>query len=122
MRSIKDLGSGAPGRCAARAGAGSLTSAARQIKRGRLRAFTLKQGEDVYGRSKFKSQKLSPMPERSHVPVTNGMLEEMYGIVPDGIPRTDALLDYSRAVSGAIYFVPSIEALERAGVMVEDQP
>lgn len=127
----------------------------------KLRALTLREAEDVYGRSKLKSHKMSPMPERSHVArnqfydaqggtidivrrnayfgdtqeagvmfvgfsddidVTFGMLRQMYGVGPDGIAKTDALLDYSRAVSGAIYFVPSIEALERAGVVVEDQP
>lgn len=126
----------------------------------RMRALTLKQGEAVYGRSKLKGHKLSPLPHRSHVArnqfyapgggtidiirrnayfgdaqeagvmfvgfsddieVTMGMLKQMYGVGPDGITDTDALLDYSRAVSGAIYFVPSYEALERVGVKVEDQ-
>ena len=56
------------------------------------------------------------------IDVTFGMLRQMYGVGPDGVAAVDALLDYSRAVSGAIYFVPSIEALQRAGVKVEDQP
>lgn len=127
----------------------------------RMRALTLRQGEDVYGRSKLKGHKLSPLPPRSHVArnqfhaphggtidivrrnayfgdaheagvmfigfsndidVTYGMLRQMYGVGPDGRQETDALLDYSNAVSGAIYFVPCYDALQRAGVEVEDQP
>ncbi len=127
----------------------------------RMRTLTLRQGEAVYGRSKLKGHKLSPLPQRSHVArnqfygadgdtidivrrnayfgdpreagvmfvgfsndiaVTFGMLQQMYGVGPDGSTAVDALLDYSRAVSGAIYFVPSFDALQRAGVKVEDQP
>jgi putative iron-dependent peroxidase len=127
----------------------------------KMRALNLSQGEAVYGRSKLKGHKLSPLPERSHVArnqfydadgntidivrrnayfgdtheagvmfvgfsnnidVTLGMLKQMYGVGPDGIKKTDALLDFSRAVSGAVYFVPSYDALMRAGVQVSDQP
>ncbi|MFT3897940.1 MAG: Dyp-type peroxidase [Thermomonas sp.] len=56
------------------------------------------------------------------IAVSMGMLKQMYGIGPDGIARTDALLDYSRAVSGAVYFVPSFDALARAGIRAVDQP
>jgi porphyrinogen peroxidase len=127
----------------------------------RMRALTPPQGETVYGRSKLKGHKLSPLPPRSHIArnqfhaarggtidivrrnayfgdareagvmfvgfsddidVTFGMLRQMYGVGPDGSQDLDALLDYSRAVSGAIYFVPSYDALQRAGVKVSDQP
>lgn len=150
------IGAGAPG-------AGGTTVLVQKwlMEVEKLRALTLQEGEAVYGRSKLKSHKLSPLPVRSHVArnqfsdgrggtvdivrrnayfgdmreagvmfvgfsndidVTFGMLRQMYGIGPDGVAKTDALLDFSRAVSGAIYFVPSIEALQRAGVRVEDQP
>ena len=127
----------------------------------KMRSLNLTEGEAVYGRSKLKGHKLSPMPERSHVArnqyygadgktidivrrnayfgdtkeagvmfvgfsnnidVTLGMLKQMYGIGPDGIAKTDALLDFSKAVSSSIYFVPSYDALIRAGVRVSDQP
>lgn len=127
----------------------------------KMRELTVPEGEAVYGRSKLKGHKLSPLPKRSHVArnqfygpdgktidivrrnayfgdvkeagvmfigfsnnidVTMGMPKQMYGIGPDGIAETDALLDFSNAVSGAIYFVPSYDALVRAGITVLDQP
>lgn len=127
----------------------------------KMRALPLKEGEAVYGRSKLKGHKLSPMPDHSHVArnqfygpdgntidivrrnayfgdtneagvmfigfsnnidVTLGMLKQMYGVGPDGIAKTDALLGYSKAVSSSVYFVPSYDALIRAGVRVLDQP
>lgn len=56
------------------------------------------------------------------IDVTLGMLRQMHGVGPDRIAKTDALLDYSRAVSGAIYFVPSFDALARVGIHAVDQP
>lgn len=146
-----------------RPGAGGTTVLVQKwlIEVERMRALTLPEGEAVYGRSKLKGHKMSPMPPCSHVArnqfrgphggtidivrrnayfgdaqeagvmfvgfsddiaVTMGMLRQMYGVGPDGKPDLDALLAYSRAVSGAIYFVPSYEALRRAGVKVEDEP
>ena len=126
----------------------------------RLRGLPTHEGEAVYGRSKLKAHKLSPLPPRSHVArnqfsdghggtidivrrnayfgdaneagvmfvgfsndiaVSMGMLRQMYGVGPDGIAKTDALLDYSRAVTGAVYFVPSYDALARAGIRAVDQ-
>lgn len=126
----------------------------------KMRELALREGEAVYGRSKLKGHKLSPLPERSHVArnqfygpdgetidivrrnayfgdvkeagvmfigfsnnidVTMGMLKQMYGVGPDRIAKTDALLDFSKAVSGSIYFVPSYDALVRAGIRVLDQ-
>jgi putative iron-dependent peroxidase len=127
----------------------------------KMRALSLSEGEAVYGRSKIKGHKLSPMPDCSHVArnqfygpdgktidivrrnayfgnardagvmfvgfsnnidVTLGMLKQMYGVGPDGIGKKDALLDFSKAVNSSIYFVPSYDALIRAGVRVQDQP
>src|SRR5262249_25535486 len=112
----------------------------------KMRALSIPESEAVYGRSKLKGHKLSPLPPRSHVArnqfygadgdpidivrrnayfgdaheagvmfvgfsnnidVTLGMLRQMYGVGPDGLAATDALLEYSRAASTAIYFVPS---------------
>ena len=126
----------------------------------RLRALTAPEGEAVYGRSKLKAHKLSPLPPRSHVArnqfsdghggtidivrrnayfgdmheagvmfvgfsndidVSMGMLRQMYGVGPDGVARTDALTDYSHPVTGAVYFVPSFDALARAGIHAVDQ-
>jgi putative iron-dependent peroxidase len=144
-------------------GAGGSTALVQKwlIEVDKMRALTLPEGEAVYGRSKLKGHKLSPLPDRSHVArnqfydssgntvdivrrnayfgdtneagvmfvgfsndidVTLGMLKQMYGVGPDGISKTDALLNFSRAVSGAVYFVPSYDALMRAGVRVFDQP
>lgn len=127
----------------------------------KMRGLSTPEGEAVYGRSKLKGHKLSPLPERSHVArnqfygpngetidivrrnayfgdvketgvmfvgfsndidVTMGMLKQMYGVGPDGIAKTDSLLDFSKAVSGSIYFVPSYDAMIRSGIRVMDQP
>jgi putative iron-dependent peroxidase len=42
----------------------------------------------------------------------DGMLAQMYGTTGDGV--RDRLLDFSRAVTGAYYFAPSIEDLAAA--------
>lgn len=146
-----------------RPGAGGTTVLVQKwlIETEKMRGLSVPEGETVYGRSKLKGHKLSPLPERSHVArnqfygsdgqtidiirrnayfgdvketgvmfvgfsndidVTMGMLKQMYGVGPDGIAKTDALLDFSKAVSGAIYFVPSYDALIRAGIRVMDQP
>lgn len=143
-------------------GAGGTTALIQKwlVNAEKMRGLSLKEGEAVYGRSKLKGHKLSPLPEHSHVArnqfygpdgktidivrrnayfgdtneagvmfvgfsnnidVTLGMLKQMYGVGPDGIAKTDALLSYSKAVSSSIYFVPSYDALIRAGVQVMDQ-
>ena len=48
------------------------------------------------------------------------MLKQMIGIGLDGVKKTDKLLDFSTAISSAIYFVPSIEALMSVGVLPQD--
>lgn len=58
----------------------------------------------------------------NNIDVTMGMLRQMYGVGPDGIAKTDALLDFSKAVSSSIYFVPSYDALVHAGITILDQP
>jgi porphyrinogen peroxidase len=57
----------------------------------------------------------------SDITVTMGMLQQMYGVGPDGLKITDRLLDFSKALSSAIYFVPSIEALQSAGIHPRDE-
>lgn len=54
------------------------------------------------------------------ITVSKGMLEQMYGVGADGIKKTDRLLDFATALSSAIYFVPSIDALSRMGIAPED--
>jgi putative iron-dependent peroxidase len=54
------------------------------------------------------------------ITVTMGMLEQMYGVGPDGISKTDKLLDFSTALSSAIYFVPSLDALSKMEITPED--
>jgi putative iron-dependent peroxidase len=45
------------------------------------------------------------------ISVTMGMLRQMYGVGPDGVAKTDKLLNFATAVSSGIYFVPSLDAL-----------
>lgn len=54
------------------------------------------------------------------ISVTLGMLKQMYGVGDDGISKTDRLLDFSTALSSAIYFVPSLDSLSKAGISPED--
>jgi putative iron-dependent peroxidase len=54
------------------------------------------------------------------ISVTLGMLKQMYGIGHDGVSKTDRLLDYSTALSSAIYFVPSFDAMARMGISPAD--
>ncbi len=54
------------------------------------------------------------------ISVTMGMLEQMYGVGADGVKKTDRLLDFSRPLSSAVYFVPSLDALAAAGIEPED--
>ena len=54
------------------------------------------------------------------ISVTMGMLQQMYGVGPDGSSTTDRLLDFSSAVSSAIYFVPSVNALTKMKVVPRD--
>ncbi|MDN2712655.1 Dyp-type peroxidase [Janthinobacterium sp. SUN118] len=54
------------------------------------------------------------------ITVTMGMLRQMYGVGDDGVARTDRLLDFSTALSSAIYFVPAIDALLKMGVSPAD--
>lgn len=49
-----------------------------------------------------------------------GMLRQMYGVGYDGITQTDRLLDFATALSSAIYFVPSIDALLAMGISPAD--
>jgi len=44
----------------------------------------------------------------------------MYGVGADGVKKTDRLLDFATALSSAIYFVPSLDALSRMGISPED--
>jgi putative iron-dependent peroxidase len=50
--------------------------------------------------------------------VTLDMLKQMYGV--GDLPITDRLLEFYTPTSGSFYFVPSIEALRRAGVQPAD--
>jgi len=54
------------------------------------------------------------------ISVTMGMLKQMYGVGPDGSSKTDRLLDFASALSSAIYFVPSVNALTKMKVMPRD--
>lgn len=54
------------------------------------------------------------------ITVTMGMLKQMYGVGPDGVSKTDRLLDFSTALSSAIYFVPSLDALSKVGISPAD--
>jgi putative iron-dependent peroxidase len=54
------------------------------------------------------------------ITVTLGMLKQMYGVGPDGVAKTDRLLNFSTALSSAIYFVPSLDALMKMGISPAD--
>jgi putative iron-dependent peroxidase len=54
------------------------------------------------------------------ITVTLGMLKQMYGVGDDGVSKTDRLLDFSTALSSAIYFVPSLDALSKMGISPAD--
>ena len=54
------------------------------------------------------------------ITVTMGMLKQMYGVGPDGVAKTDRLLDFSTALSSAIYFVPSLDALSKMDISPAD--
>ena len=54
------------------------------------------------------------------ITVTMGMLKQMYGVGDDGVAKTDRLLDFSSALSSAIYFVPSLDSLSKMGISPED--
>lgn len=54
------------------------------------------------------------------ITVTMGMLRQMYGVGYDGVLKTDKLLDFATALSSAIYFVPSIDALLKMGISPHD--
>jgi putative iron-dependent peroxidase len=54
------------------------------------------------------------------IAVTLGMLKQMYGVGDDGVSKTDRLLDFSTALSSAIYFVPSLDALLKMGISPAD--
>lgn len=54
------------------------------------------------------------------ITVTTGMLKQMYGVGPDGVSKTDKLLDFSTALSSAIYFVPSLNALSKMNISPAD--
>jgi putative iron-dependent peroxidase len=54
------------------------------------------------------------------ITVTMGMLKQMYGVGDDGVSKTDRLLDFSTALSSAIYFVPSLDALTKMGISPAD--
>jgi putative iron-dependent peroxidase len=56
----------------------------------------------------------------SDITVTMGMLEQMYGVGSDGVSKTDRLLDFATALSSAIYFVPSLDALSKMDISPED--
>lgn len=124
----------------------------------KLRALSVHQAENLWGRTKAGSHQLSPLPEDSHVgrnqlkrngeeidivrrnanygnakeagimfvgfcndiTVTMGMLKQMYGVGPDGVSKTDKLLDFSTALSSSIYFVPSLDALSKMGISPAD--
>ena len=54
------------------------------------------------------------------ITVTMGMLRQMYGVGDDGTAKTDRLLDFATALSSSIYFVPSVDAMLKAGIVPED--
>lgn len=54
------------------------------------------------------------------ITVTKGMLRQMYGVGYDGVSKTDRLLDFSAALSSAIYFVSSSDALLALGISPAD--
>lgn len=54
------------------------------------------------------------------ITVTMGMLRQMYGVGDDGVSKTDRLLDFSTALSSAIYFVPSLDSLSKMGISPAD--
>lgn len=54
------------------------------------------------------------------ITVSMGMLRQMYGVGYDGVSKTDRLLEFSTALSSAIYFVPSIDALLAMGISPAD--
>ena len=54
------------------------------------------------------------------ITVTMGMLRQMYGVGDDGIAKTDRLLDFATALSSSIYFVPSVDAMLKAGIVPAD--
>ena len=54
------------------------------------------------------------------ITVTVGMLKQMYGVGPDGVSKTDRLLEFSSALSSAIYFVPSLDALSKMNISPAD--
>ncbi len=54
------------------------------------------------------------------ITVTMGMLKQMYGVGADGVSKTDKLLDFATALSSAIYFVPSLDALTKMGISPAD--
>ncbi|MQR02450.1 Dyp-type peroxidase [Glaciimonas soli] len=54
------------------------------------------------------------------ITVTMGMLKQMYGVGADGVSKTDKLLDFATALSSAIYFVPSLDALSKIGISPAD--
>lgn len=55
------------------------------------------------------------------ISVTLDMLKQMLGIGPDKVQQVDKLLEYSTALSSAIYFVPSVDALMALGVKPQDE-
>lgn len=54
------------------------------------------------------------------ISVTMEMLRQMYGAGEDGNTKTDKLINFSKAISSAIYFVPSIDALQKTGASPKD--
>jgi putative iron-dependent peroxidase len=54
------------------------------------------------------------------ITVTMGMLKQMYGVGDDGVKKTDRLLEFATALSSAIYFVPSVDALLKMGISPAD--
>ena len=54
------------------------------------------------------------------ITVTMGMLKQMYGVGDDGVSKTDKLLNFSTALSSAVYFVPSLDALLKMGISPTD--
>lgn len=54
------------------------------------------------------------------ISVTMGMLEQMYGVGADGVMKMDKMLNFATALSSAIYFVPSLDALEKMGISPAD--
>ncbi len=57
----------------------------------------------------------------NNIDITLGMLKQMYGVGPDGIEKTDRLLDYATAVSSANYFIPSITDMLAVGIKPKDE-